>query len=238
MSSSIRCAVPGYPHHICQRGVRKEPLFHDDSDFLVYIRNLKDGSTEHDLRIRAYSLMTNHVHLVGVPKAEVSLSRALHDAHTNYSRYFNAKYGYVGHVWQGRPQYSAMDEPYMWNAVRYVERNPVRAGMVLLAEDYLWSSAAAHCGLRDDILLTDDFPPTGVITNWSEWLKIEHSEDELKSIRHHLSTGRPWGKPEFLRELEELTGRQLLPRQVGRPRKIPSQTSCLPFSADEKIGNN
>jgi putative transposase len=131
-----------------------------------------------------------------------------------------------------------MDEPYMWNAVRYVERNPVRAGMVLCAEDYLWSSAAAHCGLRDDILLTDDFPPIGVITNWSEWLKIEHSEDELKSIRHHLSTGRPWGKPEFLRELEELTGRQLLPRQVGRPRKIPSQTSCLPFSADEKIGNN
>jgi putative transposase len=233
MSSSIRCAVPGYPHHIRQRGVRKEPIFHDDSDYLVYLRNLKDGCAEHDLRIRTYCFMTNHIHIIGVPKAELSLSRALHDAHSNYSRYFNAKYGFVGHAWQGRPLYSAMDDRYMWNAVRYVERNPLRAGIVLRAEDYLWSSAAAHCALRDDILLTDDFPPSGVIPNWSEWLKIEDTEEELKNIRHHLSTGRPWGTPEFLQQLEELTGRPLLPRKVGRPKKIRSQTSYLPFSADE-----
>ena len=238
MSSPVRVAVPGYSHHIRQRGVRKEPLFHDDSDFLVYTRNLKKACTEHDLRIRSYTLMTNHVHLIGVPKAELSLSRALHDAHTNYSRYFNAKYGFVGHAWQGRPDYSAMEETHMWNAIRYVERNPVRAGMVVRAEDYLWSSAAAHCGLRDDILLTDDFPPPGVIADWSEWLKIEHTEEEIKTIRRHLSTGRPWGTPEFLQQLEALTGRPLLPRKVGRPRKIPSQTSCLPFSSGEKLGND
>lgn len=233
MPSSIRCAIPGYPHHIRQRGVRKEPLFYDDSDFLVYIRNLKDGCTKHDLRIRAYGLMTNHIHVIGVPKTETSLSKALHAAHTNYSQYFNAKYGFVGHAWQGRPDYSAMDEEHMWNAVRYVERNPVRARMVVRAEDYLWSSAAAHCGLRDDILLTDDFPPPGIIVNWSEWLTIEHTEDDVKAIRRHLSTGRPWGTPEFLRQMEALTGHALLPRKVGRPKKIPGQTGCLPFSADE-----
>jgi putative transposase len=234
MSNSLRCSVPGYPHHIRQRGVRKEPLFHDDSDYLVYIRNLKNACTEHDLRIRSYSLMTNHVHLIAVPKIEASLSRALHDTHCNYSRYFNAKYGFVGHAWQGRPDYSAMEDAYMWNAIRYVERNPVRAGMVDRAEEYLWSSAAAHCGLRDDILLTDDFPPPGVIANWSEWLKIEDTEDEIKTIRRHLSTGRPWGTPEFLQQLEALTGRCLVPRKVGRPRKIPSQASRSLFSSEEK----
>jgi putative transposase len=212
----MHCAVPGYPHHVRQRGVRKQPVFYDDSDYLVYLRNLKNGCVEHDLRIDSYSLMTNHFHLIAVPKTEVSISRALHDAHTSYSRYFNAKYGFVGHAWQGRPQYSAMDERHMWIAVRYVERNPVRAKMVARAEDYLWSSAAAHCGLRDDILLSKEFPPPNVIPNWSEWLKVEDSETDVQLIRRHLSSGRPWGTPEFIQQLEALTG------QRG---EIPSQTS-------------
>ena len=220
MFNSICCAVPGYPHHIRQRGVRKQPIFHDDSDYLVYMRNLKNSSTEHDLRIDSYSLMTNHIHLIAVPKMDVSISRTLHDAHTNYSRYFNAKYGFVGHAWQGRAHYSAMDDDHMWKAVRYVERNPVRAGMVARAEDYLWSSAAAHCGIRDDILLTGGFPPPGIIANWSEWLRIEDAEGDIKLIRRHLSTGRPWGTPEFIQQLEALTGRHLQMRKMGRPKKV------------------
>ena len=130
-----------------------------------------------------------------------------------------------------------MDDQYMWNAVRYVERNPVRAGMVARAEDYLWSSAAAHCGLRDDILLTDDFPPPGVIMDWSEWLRLEESEAEIKAIRKHLSTGRPWGTPEFIQQLEALTGRSLQKRTVGRPKKIIEDSSPALF-VDEKLGNN
>jgi REP-associated tyrosine transposase len=234
MPSSIRCAVPGYPHHIRQRGVRKQPLFYDDSDYLVYMRNLKDACTKYDLRIRSYSLMTNHVHVIGVPKTETSLSRSLQSAHRKYSQYLNNKYGFVGHAWQGKPQYSAMDEDHMWNAIRYVERNPVRARMVARAEDYLWSSAAAHCGLRDDILLTDDFPPTGVIDNWSEWLAIEQTEEDLRAIRKHLSTGRPWGTPEFIQQLEALTGRCLQLRKVGRPKKIPNPIDSSLFSDQEK----
>jgi putative transposase len=205
--------------------VRKEPLFHDDSDYFVYIRNLKDASTEHGLRIRSYCLMTNHVHLIAVPKSQDSLSRSLHDAHTNYSRYFNAKYGFVGHAWQSRPQYSAMDESHMWNAIRYVERNPVRAGMVIRAEDYLWSSAAAHCGLRGDTLLSDDFPPPGVIVDWAEWLKIEDTPEEMKTIRRHVATGRPWGTPEFIQQLEAITGHSFQPRKVGRPKKADKVSS-------------
>jgi putative transposase len=106
----------------------------------------------------------------------------------------------------------------MWNAIRYVERNPVRAGMVKRAEDYVWSSAAAHCGMRDDILLDKDFPPPGVIENWAEWLQLDHAEHERRQIRQHTFSGRPWGTPEFLLQLESLTGRRLSPRKPGRPK--------------------
>jgi putative transposase len=153
------------------------------------------------------------------PQSEKSLSMALHYAHTSYSTYFNSKYGFKGHAWEGRPQMCVTDESHMWNAIRYVERNPVRAGMVERAEDYLWSSAAAHCGLRDDILLDKDFPPPGIIENWSEWLRIEHTEDERWQIRHHTFSGRPWGTPEFLLQLELMTGRPLRPRKRGRPKE-------------------
>ena len=165
MARPRRCVVPEYPHHIRHRGVRKDAVFHEASDFLVYLRTLKEGCKDHGVRIRAYALMTNHVHLVAIPDRETSLSRALHLAHTEYSAYFNSKYGFVGHLWQSRPGIFLMDDRHMWNCIRYVERNPVQAGMVRRAEDYPWSSAAAHCGLRSDSILESDFPPAGVIDN-------------------------------------------------------------------------
>src|SRR5262249_30325668 len=131
-----RCVVPQWPHHVRQRGVRKEPLFYDDSDHLVYLRLLREACTEKKVRIWAYALMKNHYHLIAVPDREDSISNALQTAHTAYAKYFNAKYGFVGHVWHSRPRMCAMDETHMWNAVRYVERNPVRAGIVSQAEEY------------------------------------------------------------------------------------------------------
>jgi putative transposase len=178
--------------------------------------------------------MTNHIHLIAVPGSEESFSRALHHAHTSYSTYFNTKYGFKGHAWEERAQMCAMDEFYMWNAIRYVERNPVRAGMVERAEDYLWSGAAAHCGLRDDILLDANFPPPGAIENWSEWLRIDHSEEERRQIRRHTFSGTPWGEPEFLLQLEALTGCRLGPKKRGRPkRKFQGDTPSL-FEKPEK----
>jgi len=130
---------------------------------------------------------------------------------------------------------SAMDESHMWNAIRYVERNPVRAGMVKRAEDYLWSSAAAHCGLRSDELLSHDFPPPGVIDDWSKWLAVDQSAEEQRAIRRHTSTGRPWCTPELLIQLEKLTGRDLQLRKPGRPRKEKKGPDpSFPFSLTKK----
>jgi putative transposase len=218
MVRPLRHVVPEYPHHIRHRGVRKDVIFHEDSDYLVYIRSLREACLEFIVKIWAYALMTNHVHLIAVPKDDKGISRALHKAHTTYAEYFNGKYGFVGHVWQSRPHMSVMDDRHAKNAIRYVERNPVRAGIVRRAEDYLWSSAAAHCGLRDDLLLSPN-PYANEITDWSAWLEVDQAEEELREIRLHLSTGRPWCTPELLLQLEAITGQNLRPRKPGRPKK-------------------
>jgi putative transposase len=136
-------------------------------DHFVYIRLLQKFLAEFEVRLWAYALMPNHVHLIVVPPKEDSLSALIHRAHGGYADFFNALYGTVGHLWQGRFNSSAMDEGYFWNAVRYVERNPVRSGLVSVAEEYRWSSAAAHCGLRHDPLLSNDLPHNPLIRNWS-----------------------------------------------------------------------
>jgi len=218
MVRPLRQVIPEFPHHVRQRGVRKNATFHEDSDYLLYIRSLRDACIEFVVKIWAYVLMTNHVHLIAVPKKEESISKALQKAHTTYSTYFNQKYGFVGHLWQSRPQMSVMDDTYTRNAIRYVERNPVRAGMVGRAEEYLWSSAAAHCGLREDLLLSPN-PYTEEITDWSAWLAIDHAEKELLEIRRNLASSTPWCSPEILRQLETMTGRSLRPGKPGRPKK-------------------
>ena len=164
--------------------------------------------------------MTNHIHLVVVPQRDESLAQALRDAHTVYAMHFNSRTQLSGHVWQGRFFSCPLDETHLWAAVRYVERNPVRAGMVERAQAYPWSSAAAHCGLRDDALLSHDFPPKGVIEDWADWLHDEPEDDEAgERIRRHTRTGRPCGSSTFLDQLEQLLARPVRPKKGGRPRK-------------------
>jgi REP-associated tyrosine transposase len=213
--------VPEFAHHVLQRGVRKNAIFQEDSDYLLYIRSLREACLQFVVKIWAYVLMTNHVHLIAVPKEKESISRALQKAHTAYSIYFNQKYGFVGHVWQSRPHISVMDDTHTRNAIRYVERNPVRAGMVDRAEEYLWSSAAHHCGLRGDSLLSPN-PYMEEIADWSAWLRIDHAEEELIEIRRNLSTNRPSCTPEMLLQFETMTGRNLRPGKPGRPKKASS----------------
>ncbi len=207
MTRSSRVTVPCCPHHVVQRGNRKLNVFKDDSDRLVYLRLMRDACRVHHVDVWGYSLMDNHVHLVQVPEQEDSISRAIQDAHGKFARYVNAKYDLVGHAWHGRFKSAPMDEWHCWNAIRYVERNPVRAGLVKRAEEYLWSSAAAHCGLRDDMLLSGDCPLVHEIRNWSEWLQIE--DDKMDSlIRRQTLLGQPIGSKEFISRLKRQNGRK------------------------------
>lgn len=216
MSRVARIVVPGFAHHVTQRGNRRSDVFETDEDRQKYLTFLKLYAERHGLEVWAYCLMTNHVHMVVVPAREDSLGRALRDAHTVYAMHFNTRTQLDGHVWQGRYYSCPLDEVHQWAAVRYVERNPVRAGMVERAEAYPWSSAAAHCGLRHDPILCSQFPPQGVIEDWPEWLRVEGDPDALNQIRRQTHTGRPCGSTSFIEQLEGLVGRMLRPAKRGR----------------------
>ena len=164
--------------------------------------------------------MDNHVHHIAVPEHEDSLAKTIKEAHGEYSRYFNTKYGLMGHAWQNRFKSFPMDWDHCQTAIRYVELNPVRAGMVSRAQDYLWSSAAAHCGLRNDPLLSGACPFLSEIRDWSEWLKLPEDESVGDAIRNHTQTGRPLGPKEFVLQLERQVNRDLRPQKRGRKRKL------------------
>lgn len=220
MSRASRIVVPGFAHHVTQRGNRKADLFETDGDRLAYLRFLRTYAVKHDLAVWAYCLMTNHIHLIVVPKRSNSLSLALHDAHTVYAMHFNERTGLVGHLWQGRFYSCPLDEEHLWAAVRYVERNPARAGLVENAWDYRWSSAAAHCSLREDAILSGAFPRAGVIDDWQQWLSEADDGDAADVLRQKTRSGRPCGSATFTDQLEQLLGREIhLKRRGPKPRK-------------------
>ena len=224
--------IPGLSYHLTQRGNRKSTVFLDNTDRRVYLKLVVENCTAENVRIWAYSLMDNHVHHIAVPDGEHSLSRAFQRIHGAFASYFNTRHVKTGHLWQGRFKACVLDEAHLWNAVRYVERNPVRAGIVGRAEDYRWSSAAAHCGLREDPVLSSDLPLIAMIPDWSAWLSEDQKPEELAFIRERTRTGRPCSSDEFARELESRIGRPLLPRKRG-PVKKPAKLAD-PVKDDQK----
>ncbi len=221
MPRQARTVFAGVPHHITQRGNRREEVFYTDEDRTTYLDWLYEYSQKHKVEILAYCLMTNHIHLIALPKTEDGLQSVLKPLHMRYAQRFNRERGWQGHVWQGRYFSSALDEHYLWNAIRYVERNPVRARMVRRSENYLWSSAAAHCGNREDKLLTTKSywkKQIESIGDWSAWLAEGDSEEEMVILRRNVEKGLPCGSERFIRKLEKRVGRLLRYRPMGRPR--------------------
>jgi len=197
-------------------------VFRDDSDRLVFLRMLGEVSEKYGVINLGYILMTNHEHLISIPKEESSFALAMRDLLGPYASYFNCKYGLSGRLWQGRFYSTVLDEEHFWTALRYVELNPVRAGMIQIAELYSWSSAPAHCGLVEDPFLSPLPAGAAYIGNWSEWLRAGESKAEVKFIRDCTKTGRPCATESNVKELERITGRVLLPRKAGRPPKKAS----------------
>jgi putative transposase len=197
-------------------------VFFTEEDRQAYLNWLSDYAQKYDVEILAYCLMTNHIHIVAVPSTEEGLQQVFKPLHMRYAQRVNRARGWKGHVWQGRYFSAPLDEAYLWAAIRYVERNPVRAKLVRKAENYLWSSAAAHCGLKEDKLLTTkstwrkEFESIG---DWSSWLAEGDEPEELEVLRRNVERGLPCGSEKFIEKLEKMTGRVLRFRSQGRPRK-------------------
>jgi putative transposase len=222
MPRLARPVFAGVPHHITQRGNRRENVFFSDADRESYLAWLAEYCAMHGVEVLAYCLMRNHVHLVAVPEREDALERVLRPLHTRYAQRINRLKRWKGHLWQGRFFSSALDEAYLWAAIRYVERNPVRARMVRRAENYRWSSAAAHCGLRADSVLTKDpewFKQFKSVGDWAKWLGEGERPEQLEVLRRHVERGLPCGAERFIRKLERQAKQLLRLRPRGRPKK-------------------
>ena len=214
MSRLPRLIVPEIPHHITQRGNRKQRVFFSDSDKSLYLKILRDNSKKTGLRYLAYCLMDNHVHLIMIPKEKDEITTTLRETHRKYTTMINLRENWKGYLWQGRFGSCPLDDIHLYMAIRYIERNPIRAGIVEKAENFPWSSARGHLTLKEDPLLagTAGYLDFG---DWRKYLAEQDSEQFMKSLRLHERTGRPFGDEAFIFRLEEISGRMLRKRRPG-----------------------
>ena len=174
MARLARVVVPGLPHHITQRGNRRQQTFFCDEDYRSYLELMGQWCGAHQVEIWAYCLMPDHVHLIAVPQSADGLRRAVGEAHRRYTRMVNFREGWRGHLWQGRFASFVLDERYLLTAARYVELNPVRAGLIersesLSLEQRRWHMCAdgttRWCGLS-------------LCSNWPRLAPLSHQGDQ------------------------------------------------------------
>jgi len=217
MARIPRVVIEGVAHHVTQRGVRSQQIFWHDDDRKYYLQELKKQSEIYELDILGYCLMFNHVHLIAIPNQKDSLSRAIGETHRLYTRRINFRDGVRGHLFQERFFSCPLDDKHTVSAMRYVERNPVKAGLQKFPWDYNWSSAKLHIGeVEKDILIG--------LNNWNypeeEWMMLlKKDPDEIKMIKTSSKTGRPCGDTKFFKECERVTSRKLLQQKSGRKNK-------------------
>lgn len=220
MARLRRVVAVGLPHHIVQRGNRRQEVFFNEEDRRKYLDYIKISSEKYGVNIWCWCLMKNHVHFIAVPEEEDSLSRCFSEAHVKYTRRINFREGWRGHLWQGRFGSSVLNDTYLYAAVRYIERNPVRAKIVRVPWSYTWSSAAYHVGHKSsDPLVTDYHALRERISNWKEYLLEPEEETQLKNLRRDSLSGRPLGDNRFIDGLEKKYNISLKIKKSGRPKK-------------------
>ena len=209
MPRIARIVVPGVAHHITQRGNRRMDVFFSDGDRAAYLDLLQELSAQHGLHILGYCLMSNHVHLVGIPRKTDSMARTIQIIQVRHTHAINRIKGWHGNLWQQRYFACALDDLHLWLAVRYVEQNPVRAGIVSKAEDYIWSSAAYHCGLRDDAVIEHDKRISAMFDDWYEMVNEIPDDEALELLRMRTHKGIPCGSERFIKKISRKSGRDV-----------------------------
>jgi putative transposase len=213
MARLARVIAPGLPHHVTQRGHRREPIFFEDGDQDVYRDLLAAQTARRGVEVWAYCLMPNHVHLILTPGDVAGIGLAVGEAHRRYTNFINARGRWTGHLFQSRFASVVMDEDHLIAAARYVPMNPVRAGLVARAQDWPWSSAGAHLAGRDDGLVVTQ-PLLDRIEDFAAFLAEGEVAEASVALRAAETTGRPLGNQAFIQDLERILGRRLA---RGRP---------------------
>lgn len=231
MARLPRIVLPGIPHHVTQRGNRRERTFFEDGDYELYLDLMADAAARAGVAIWSYCLMPNHVHIIAVPSDEDGLRRTFRHVHRHYTGYINARMRVTGHLWQGRFSSVAMDEAHLVNAFRYVALNPVRARLCDRPEDWPWSSTRAHIGGTSDAYV-DVTPAIERVGNFPVFLGEAFDEAmSYAALRKAESVGRPVGSKEWLTDMEARTGLTLAPGKRGpKPRQDMANEGLLHVS--------
>lgn len=220
MTRIARVVVPGIPHHVVQRGVRSMDVFRSDDDREMYLSLILEYSQRYGLEFWVWCLMTNHVHFLAVPAREDSLALALGQAHRIYAKRINESEDVRGHLFQERfYSYPVQLDSHFLAVARYIELNPVTAGIIEEPHVYPWSSARHHLmGKPDRLVKTSPIKP--MVADWQSFLHdgvvAALSREE---IERHLRTGRPLGEDAWVERIENAAGRKLSANRTGRPTK-------------------
>jgi putative transposase len=190
MPRTARIVFPGIPHHVTQRGSRRERTFFSPADHRYFRRLLATAAAKCGTEVWAYCFMPNHFHLIAAPRCEVGLRHLLAEPSRRYALEINARYEWSGHLWQSRYASVALDEAYLTNAVRYVSLNPVRAGLVQQAEDWPWSSVRAHLAGQDNELVRVE-PVLSRIPNFRTLLEVIRPDREFTALRQCERSNAP-----------------------------------------------
>ena len=219
MARRARVVIPGTPHHVTQRGNRRQQTFFDDSNDLAYPKLAAEQFRVAEVEVWAYCLIPNHVHLIATPPRPGALAQAVGATHLRYTRRVNLRQRWTGHLWQGRFASFPMDEVCLWTCARYVGLNPVRAGLTARAIDWPWSSVRAHVEARPDPLLTLAPLAERLGQAMAGFFDLDVEAEARRKLRRASSTGRPLGAADWVQALEAATGRALADPPIGRPKR-------------------
>ena len=220
MPRIARAVAEGFPHHVIQRGNNRADIFFDEEDRRQYLRLVKKYSEKWSTSMFAYCLMTNHCHILIRPSTESALYKMMQGVTLCYTQHVNRKYGRTGRLWESRYHSCIVnEEKYLWAVARYIEQNPVRAGIVSKAEDYDYSSARAHVKGTSDEVLGEELFTNDRRQDYIKLLRSGTPEEEKEAVRYCTRTGRPFGDEVFICGVEQSLKRRLAKRPQGRPKR-------------------
>ena len=233
MARLPRLTVPGYPHHIIQRGNNRQPIFIDPQDRERLLAELQEQAKRHQVALHAYVLMDNHLHLLATPETAEGVPLMMQGLGRAYVRWFNRCHGRSGTLWEGRYRSTLIEsERYLLACMVYIDLNPVRAGIVVAPADYRWSSHAHYAGLRSDPLVTPHAlylalgnTPFAREQAYVDLVRSGLDPGQQDALRRAAHSGWALGSAEFVAELQRRTERRVAKSTAGRPPKR-EQAAC------------
>ncbi len=229
MARLPRLTLPGYPHHIIQRGNNRQAIFASAADYRTLLDLLEENAKKFDVAIHAYVLMSNHFHLLATPQTADGLPQLMQAVGRRYVRYFNDAQKRSGTLWEGRYKSTLIQaERYLLACMVYIDLNPVRAGLVVQARDYPWSSYGHYTGQRIDRLITPH-PLVWALGNtpfareaaYAQLVQSGISPVQQAALTDSALSGWALGEPDFVSELQKRTERRVMKSTAGRPVSVP-----------------